>query len=57
MKVKELVEKLLEMDQEASIEIYAGYDYEYGAQYKNDVTVTQEPSYILGDKSNVVYID
>ena len=57
MRVKQLVAKLLEMDQEASVEVYAGYDYEYGAQYKDDVTVVQEPSYILGDKGNVVYIE
>ena len=57
MKVKDLVAKLLEMDQEASVEIYAGYDCEYGQQYKDDVSVVQEPSFILGDKSNVVYIE
>ena len=57
MRVKELIALLETMDQEAFVEVYAGYDYEYGTQYKSDVTVTQEPSYILGDKSNVVYID
>lgn len=57
MRVKELVAELLKMDQEALVEIYAGYDYEYGDQYKEHITITQEPSYILGDDSNIVYID
>ena len=57
MKVKELIEKLLEMDQEASVEIYAGYDYEYGAQYKADVDVVQENSLIAGRWEKIVYVE
>lgn len=56
MRVKELIALLETMDQEAAVEVYAGYDYEFGPMYKAEVYVNQEPSYHKEVK-NIVYIE
>ena len=42
MKVKELIEKLQEMDQEAWVNIYDGYDYYLGDRWSVCSSVEQE---------------
>ena len=39
MKVKELIEKLQEMDQEAVVYFKSGYDAEYGEEYDEVTSV------------------
>lgn len=43
MKVSELIEKLQQLDQEALVNCYGGYDFEYGEQYSDLEEVLQEP--------------
>lgn len=42
MKVKELIEKLQEMDQEAWVNVYGGYDPECGDLWIGSPNVVQE---------------
>lgn len=42
MKVSELIEKLQEMDQDAFVNIYDGYDYHNGDQWSVCSSVEQE---------------
>ena len=42
MKVYELIEKLQQMDQYASVEIYSGYDPEFGDQTTDYFEVKQD---------------
>ena len=42
VKVKELIEKLQEMDQDIVVNIYDGYDYHYGDQWSVCSSVERE---------------
>lgn len=42
MKVKQLIEILQTMDQEAVVNVYNGYDLEYGDTYKDEFDVVEE---------------
>lgn len=43
MRVRELIEKLQEMDQDAFVNIYDGYDYHLGDQWSVCSSVVEEP--------------
>ena len=42
MKVKQMIEILQTMDQEAVVNVYNGYDLEYGDTYKSEFEVVEE---------------
>lgn len=42
MRLKEFIEELSKLDQDAHVNVYAGYDPEYGEQFNSSPTVTQE---------------
>ena len=42
MRLKEFIEELSKLDQDAHISVYAGYDPEYGEQFNSAPVVTQE---------------
>ena len=42
MKVKQLIEILQTVDQEAVVNVYNGYDLEYGDTYKYEFEVVEE---------------
>lgn len=44
MKVHQIIEELSKLDQDAYVEIYGGYDPEYGLMYQDIDRISQEPT-------------